>query len=131
MAAKRRLLSRAAVRALKDDAVVDVEARLVRTLNALDTLDVRALVVVASVDRASSTRPGTIYVDDVSRQIRANPPVTMAVLAELQGLGLVDDPSVGALRPDASVWITPYGDDVVRMLREEGLDDELGAATAT
>ena len=43
LAAKRVLLARAAIRALNDGAVVDVEARLVRTAASVDTADIRVL----------------------------------------------------------------------------------------
>jgi hypothetical protein len=51
LGAKRRLLARAAVHALKDDSAVNVEAVFVRTANALDTIDIHVLCCVAELQR--------------------------------------------------------------------------------
>lgn len=129
LAAKRALLARAAIRGLKDDAVVDVEARVVRTAVEMDTADIRVLAIVGGPKTAEGALPerreGTVSVDEIIRRWPGGAEIVGASIASLTAAGLIEDPGVGALRHSPQARITRYGREFLNRLLEEGLEDEL------
>jgi hypothetical protein len=130
LAAKRALLARAAIRALQDDAVVDVEARFVRTAVEIDSADVRVLAIVGqrkSTDEKPKRPEGTQYVDEIMKRWPGGSEIVGASLASLTSAGLIEDPGPGALRHGPQARITGYGREFLNRLLDEGLEDELVA----
>jgi hypothetical protein len=122
LGAKRKLLARAVRRALEDDAVVDVEDKIVRAAAAIDTTDVRVLVIIDA------------YPDDRRRMPRRHlahewPGVTTvasAAYAALQGVGLIQITEIRSRgRTSEVVQLTPFGREVLERLLAGGLRDEL------
>lgn len=124
LAAKRGLLARAAVRALQDDAVVDVEAAYVRTASQLNTADVRALVIIGTWEY--DARPFR----NVAEAWPGGAEILDAASASLTAAGLIEDPGDRIQTPapgrrDTTVRVSSYGRDFLNRLLQEGLDEEL------
>lgn len=117
--ATRRLLARAVVEALKDDAKVDVEARFVRAAAALDTVDVRVLAVVG--DWASASIP----IAHIGEQWAEGAIVVGPAVAALVGEGLLAVPAEGSARSRnvERVRITSFGMAFLDRLRAEGEEE--------
>jgi hypothetical protein len=129
--AKRRLLAAAAIRALEDDAVVDEEATVVRTANAIDTTDVRVLAIIGE----QSSRGNVFVFQIVAAWPGARFGLTPA-LSSLESAGLVKsipmiDTESEEIDVDASWTITGYGKQLLERLFGEGLEDDLRRRDAT
>jgi len=121
--AKRRLLARAAIHALKDDSAVDVEAVFVRSANALDTIDIYVLSLVAELQRLA---PGKLV---QPQQVIEKWPGTAAAIdgafAALTAAGVVRGPGTQLGASGAEVTMTAHGEAFLDRLLKEGLEDEL------
>lgn len=117
--AKRRLLARAAIRALKDDAVVDEESVFVRTANAVDTTDVRVLALIG--ERGE----GWVSNEDIARASPGLARVAGASSARLLAAGLLVRPSEAGLRPPSGHRLSRLGRDFLDRLLQAGLEGEL------
>jgi len=123
LGAKRRLLARAAVHALKDDSAVNVEAVFVRTANALDTIDIHVLCCVAELQRSA---PGKLV--EPQQVIEMWPGTSAAIdaaFAALRAAGVVRGPGTQLGASGAEVTMTAHGTAFVDRLLTEGLEDEL------
>jgi hypothetical protein len=126
LAAKRDLLTKAVVRALEDDAVVDTENKFVRAANEIDTADVRVLRIIG--EWWPNPKPLSQVVDAWPGSAE----VIEAAGASLTAAGLVWDSS-GQIRPPgagsfpATVQLTTFGRAFLERLMADGLDQELAA----
>jgi hypothetical protein len=125
--AKRTLLARAVLRALEEDADVNVEARFIRTAGALDTVDVKVLAIIGELTGQEKKRR-TVAASVIEKQWEGVAPVIESVFSTLQATGVTEDPAPGAVRSDGSVRLTRYGQVFLGMLMDEGLAAELSAA---
>jgi phage tail tape-measure protein len=127
LASKRRVLAQAAIRALRDDAAVDEEARFIRTANEVDTFDIRVLAYLGQRTEADASRNRelTLSADQIAQRWPGAPYVAEAAVSSLKASGLAEDPVTGALRAADSARITGYGRAFLERLLNEGLEDEL------
>lgn len=133
LAAKRRLLAASAIRALTDDAVADVDHRIVRTAARVDTIDVHVLAVVAEPreERPDRDRPeenrgaGVIYPDELEERWPGASEVALAAVSTLIAAGLIENAGYGTFGGLTFWRPTPFGRRFLEELRAEGLDDEL------
>lgn len=127
-AAKRALLARAAVRALRDDAAVDVEGRFVRTAVEVDTTDVRVLAIIGEHGHAAAEVDGAddrIAPEAIAERWPGAADVIGAATATLSSSGLIESP---ATMNGVIMWrLTPYGWAFLDRLIAEGLENELHA----
>jgi hypothetical protein len=124
LAAKRKLLARAAVRALTDDAAIDEEGLIVRTLNSVGTADVRLLAVLAGSNSKTMSEYQIGYHAPAVRRVLA--PTISALEAAGLALYAPQAPDEPADEIEAAWAVTRWGDVVLGRLRKEGLDEELG-----
>jgi hypothetical protein len=133
LAAKRALLARAAIRALEDDAVVDIDQRIVRAAAQVDTVDVHVLAIVAEPmeERPDPERPserraeGTVYPDELESRWSGAGEVALAAVSTLIAAGLIENAGIGTMGGLTFWRTTPFGRLFLEGLREEGLDEEL------
>ncbi len=113
---------------MSDDAVVDVEGRLVRTAVAVDTADIRVLAIVGEpkTDEVGRSLPqGDISVGDIVERWSGVQPVVGSILSALGGAGLVENGAYGNTDLENHWRVTNYGQHFLRRLLDEGLEDEL------
>ena len=124
LAAKRALLARAAIRALENDSVVDIEQRIVRTANQVDTVDIRLLALLCkpTPERRESA---SVTAEELVSRWPGVADVVSGTTSSLIAAGLIKTGSPGTLRPRMSWKPTSYGRLFLERLQSEGLDDEL------
>ena len=132
LAAKRKLLARAVIRALGDDADVDAEARLIRTVGDIDTVDVRVLALLADppdrpppADETKRRPEGVTFPDELFARWPGLGVVASSAISTLIAAGLVENAGIGTFGGLTFWKLTSFGDAVLEGLREGGLDDEL------
>jgi hypothetical protein len=122
--AKRRLLARAAIHALKDDAIVDEERVFVRACNALDTLDVRVLVSIAAHGDDVMAHGGEdVRLPFAEIERRTTPGTAAATTSTLASVGMIESPAT--IGGEVLYQLTTFGRALLDRLLEEGLEDEL------
>ncbi len=99
--AMRRLLTRAASRALQNDAAIDEEAVFVRAAAAIDTVDVRVLAIVGDPperpepdDLSQRRLEGTVYLDELVARWPGIEQLQAAPLSSLSAAGLIENAGV-------------------------------------
>lgn len=126
LASQRRLLARAVVRAVRDDAEVDVNQRIVRVASALDTVDVRVLARLPDPDENDARRNG-LSREQLGEAWPGGRLLIDAAASSLIAAGLAEDAGIGTM-DGLTMWRrTRFGKRFYEMLREEGLEDELDA----
>jgi hypothetical protein len=130
MAAKRGLLARAVVRALEDDAQVDVEGAYVRTASQLNTADVRVLRIIGTWEYYAQP------LENVAQKWPGGAEILDTANASLTSAGLIEDPGERMQAPgptvrQRTVRLSSYGREFLKRLLEEGLDDDLARADGT
>jgi hypothetical protein len=123
--AKRRLLARAAIRALRDDAIVDEEAVVVRTAGALDTVDVRVLSIIARLQDPDDGRHPLVEPEEVAVEWPGGAQSVDFAFATITAAGLVRGAAPSTLGAGNGVRLTKFGRVFLDRLLEEGLEEEL------
>jgi hypothetical protein len=126
--AKRRLLARAAIRALEDDAVVDEVTIYVRTANAVDAIDLK---VLSRLGQPRSRGKGPVTGGYVRHMWPDIAEIFGPAISSLESAGLVV--TMPETETDADTgdeieltWeVTPWGRRFLDRLREEGLEAEV------
>jgi hypothetical protein len=138
LGAKRALLAQAAIRALRDDAAVDVEARVVRVAVAIDTVDVRVLAMVAEPperpepeDESQRRAEGAMYPDELVARWPGAEEILSTATSSLIAAGLIENAGIGTFGGETFWKLSPFGRRFLDRLLQEGLEDELGSSSRT